>query len=150
MALKKRLTHILDRNWYRYLLYLSSQQIVDDFWGTLACGVWISALVNYTFSHLSLYATLLWSFKTIYDTHHICADVRTIMNYHNKKMLEINKIIRELWRNTYRGNGLFAALMHLSVCQMVVHFAIESLSTCIVMLIICQNLVWVSCDIYAV
>ena len=27
------------------------------------------------------------------------------MNYHNVKMDEINKIVRELWRNTYRGNG---------------------------------------------
>ena len=27
------------------------------------------------------------------------------MNYHSKKMGDINKIIRELWRNTYRGNG---------------------------------------------
>ena len=27
------------------------------------------------------------------------------MNYHSVKMAEINKIIRELWRNTYRGNG---------------------------------------------
>jgi len=32
---------------------------------------------------------------------------RTIMNYHNRKMSEINKIIRELWRNTYRGNGMW-------------------------------------------
>lgn len=28
------------------------------------------------------------------------------MNYHNRKMSEINKIIRELWRNTYRGNDI--------------------------------------------
>ena len=27
------------------------------------------------------------------------------MNYHNLKMEEINKIIRELWRNTYKGHG---------------------------------------------
>ena len=27
------------------------------------------------------------------------------MNYHNQKMNDINKIISELWRNTYRGNG---------------------------------------------
>ncbi|XP_041359275.1 DNA repair protein RAD50-like [Gigantopelta aegis] len=31
---------------------------------------------------------------------------RAIMNYHNQKMSEINKIIRELWRNTYRGNDI--------------------------------------------
>ena len=30
---------------------------------------------------------------------------RAIMNYHSQKMSEINMIIRELWRNTYRGNG---------------------------------------------
>jgi DNA repair protein RAD50 len=30
----------------------------------------------------------------------------TIMSYHNQKMSEINKIIRELWRNTYRGNDI--------------------------------------------
>jgi len=27
------------------------------------------------------------------------------MAYHNQKMTEINKIICELWRDTYRGNG---------------------------------------------
>jgi len=36
---------------------------------------------------------------------------RTIMNYHNRKMSEINKIIRELWRNTYRGNGSWMLLL---------------------------------------
>jgi len=30
----------------------------------------------------------------------------TIMSYHKTKMSEINKIIRELWRNTYRGNDI--------------------------------------------
>ena len=30
---------------------------------------------------------------------------RAIMNYHNMKMAEINKIIRDLWRQTYRGQG---------------------------------------------
>ncbi|XP_063414540.1 DNA repair protein RAD50-like [Mytilus trossulus] len=29
-----------------------------------------------------------------------------IMRYHSLKMEEINKIIRELWRNTYRGNDI--------------------------------------------
>ncbi|CAH1777281.1 unnamed protein product [Owenia fusiformis] len=29
-----------------------------------------------------------------------------INNYHRTKMAEINKIIRELWRNTYRGNDI--------------------------------------------
>ncbi|XP_029643007.1 DNA repair protein RAD50 isoform X1 [Octopus sinensis] len=29
-----------------------------------------------------------------------------IMKYHNLKMKEINKIIRDLWRNTYRGNDI--------------------------------------------
>ena len=27
------------------------------------------------------------------------------MSYHKMKMDEINKIIQELWRNTYKGNG---------------------------------------------
>lgn len=27
------------------------------------------------------------------------------MKYHEEKMNEINDIIRELWRTTYRGNG---------------------------------------------
>lgn len=31
---------------------------------------------------------------------------RTIMSYHNQKMSEINKIIRELWRNTYKGHDI--------------------------------------------
>ncbi|KAK7482604.1 hypothetical protein BaRGS_00026205, partial [Batillaria attramentaria] len=31
---------------------------------------------------------------------------RAIMSYHAQKMAEINKIIRELWRNTYRGNDI--------------------------------------------
>ena len=30
---------------------------------------------------------------------------KAIMNYHAQKMKEINTIIRELWRNTYRGKG---------------------------------------------
>ena len=29
------------------------------------------------------------------------------MSYHSTKMTDINKIIRELWRNTYKGNGKF-------------------------------------------
>ncbi|KAK2162319.1 hypothetical protein LSH36_100g02026 [Paralvinella palmiformis] len=31
---------------------------------------------------------------------------RTIMNYHQSKMAEINKIIRQLWVNTYKGNDI--------------------------------------------
>ena len=48
---------------------------------------------------------------------------RAIMSYHNMKMDEINKIIRELWRNTYKGNGklLFGycgwLVWHRRVCQ---------------------------------
>lgn len=30
---------------------------------------------------------------------------RAIMTFHSMKMEEINKIIRDLWRNTYRGQG---------------------------------------------
>jgi DNA repair protein RAD50 len=29
-----------------------------------------------------------------------------IMKYHSMKMEELNKIIRELWVNTYKGNGI--------------------------------------------
>lgn len=31
---------------------------------------------------------------------------RAIMTYHAYKMEEINKIVKELWRNTYRGNDI--------------------------------------------
>ncbi|KAK2176751.1 hypothetical protein NP493_643g05007 [Ridgeia piscesae] len=31
---------------------------------------------------------------------------RAVMSYHKTKMAEINKIIRELWKNTYRGNDI--------------------------------------------
>ncbi|XP_060561864.1 DNA repair protein RAD50-like isoform X2 [Ruditapes philippinarum] len=31
---------------------------------------------------------------------------KAIMNYHNMKMSEINKIIRDLWRQTYRGQDI--------------------------------------------
>ncbi|KAL5013552.1 hypothetical protein ScPMuIL_007822 [Solemya velum] len=31
---------------------------------------------------------------------------KAIMNYHTRKMEEINKIICELWKNTYRGNDI--------------------------------------------
>ncbi|KAL4230576.1 DNA repair protein rad50 [Mactra antiquata] len=31
---------------------------------------------------------------------------KAIMNYHNLKMTEINKIIRDLWRQTYKGNDI--------------------------------------------
>ena len=30
---------------------------------------------------------------------------RAIMRYHGIKMAEINKIIKEYWINTYKGNG---------------------------------------------
>ena len=39
-----------------------------------------------------------------------CAMDRAIMAYHRTKMDEINKIIRELWRTTYRGNGKYSKL----------------------------------------
>lgn len=35
---------------------------------------------------------------------------RTIMKFHSMKMDEINKIIRDLWRSTYRGQGTFFVL----------------------------------------
>ena len=60
---------------------------------------------------------------------YICyADVRTIMSYHNGKMSEINKIIRELWRNTYKGNGVCILWLllweiisfHLCMCAVII------------------------------
>lgn len=33
---------------------------------------------------------------------------KAILSYHKTKMNEINKIIKELWRNTYKGHGKFA------------------------------------------
>ena len=38
------------------------------------------------------------------DKYHRALD-KAIMSYHKTKMDEINKIIRELWRNTYKGHG---------------------------------------------
>lgn len=32
---------------------------------------------------------------------------QTMMTYHTQKMNQLNKIIRDLWRTTYRGSGLF-------------------------------------------
>lgn len=34
--------------------------------------------------------------------------LRTIMKFHSMKMDEINKIVRDLWRSTYRGQGSLA------------------------------------------
>lgn len=36
---------------------------------------------------------------------------RAIMKYHALKMDDLNKIIKELWINTYKGGGLFWALI---------------------------------------
>ena len=33
---------------------------------------------------------------------------QTMMTYHSEKMNQLNKIIRDLWRTTYRGAGLFS------------------------------------------
>ena len=43
------------------------------------------------------------------------------MSYHKTKMAEINKIIRELWKNTYRGNGrLSSCVVHVCLlCRMI-------------------------------
>ncbi|VDO08335.1 unnamed protein product [Rodentolepis nana] len=38
---------------------------------------------------------------------------RAIMKYHEEKMNEINEIIRELWRTTYRGNDID----HIKICS---------------------------------
>nr|ACH87544.1 Rad50 [Platynereis dumerilii]ACH87548.1 Rad50 [Platynereis dumerilii] len=54
------------------------------------------------------------SLITLKTTEMACSDLekyykaldRTIMSYHQKKMSEINKIIRELWRNTYKGHDI--------------------------------------------
>lgn len=34
--------------------------------------------------------------------------VRAIMKYHGLKMAEINKIIKEYWINTYKGEGEYS------------------------------------------
>lgn len=36
------------------------------------------------------------------------------MKFHSMKMEEINKIIRDLWRSTYRGQGAHMKLIYLS------------------------------------
>ena len=41
---------------------------------------------------------------------HIWLNCRAIMRYHGLKMAEINKIIKEYWINTYKGNGKVACL----------------------------------------
>ena len=41
------------------------------------------------------------------------------MSYHKTKMAEINKIIREIWKNTYRGNGRLVLFVASTVmCQL--------------------------------
>jgi hypothetical protein len=59
---------------------------------------------------------------------------RAIMNYHAQKMAEINTIIRELWRNTYRGNGrkytLLFLLQPLSDSQQKARFAFKHCFSC--------------------
>lgn len=69
---------------------------------------------------------------------------RAIMSYHNMKMDEINKIIRELWRNTYKGNGKLVLgycgwlVWHLRVCQWFHRYSvmhdIDAFVTCIFVL----------------
>lgn len=39
------------------------------------------------------------------------------MKHHEEKMNEINDIIRELWRTTYRGNGKFCIFVFASFTQ---------------------------------
>ena len=44
------------------------------------------------------------------------------MSYHKTKMAEINKIIREIWKNTYRGNGSLVLFVTSTVtCQLYCH-----------------------------
>ena len=38
------------------------------------------------------------------DKYHKALD-RAIMEYHQSKMADLNRIIRNLWKETYRGNG---------------------------------------------
>lgn len=41
------------------------------------------------------------------------------MKFHSMKMDEINKIIRDLWRSTYRGQGRFH--VHIILCVVLLH-----------------------------
>lgn len=51
--------------------------------------------------------------------------LRTIMKFHSMKMDEINKIIRELWRSTYRGQG--AACFKISIMDIYIFIPCVSL-----------------------
>lgn len=53
--------------------------------------------------------------------------LRTIMKFHSMKMDEINKIIRDLWRSTYRGQGTFYVLKMMYVV-FTVHSYLSSVS----------------------
>jgi len=42
----------------------------------------------------------------------ICSITRALMRFHSMKMEEINKIIRELWQQTYRGQDIDYISIH--------------------------------------
>ena len=53
------------------------------------------------------------------------------MSYHKTKMAEINKIIREIWKNTYRGNGRLVLFVTSTVmCQLYCHIQ-DTLLSCV-------------------
>lgn len=42
---------------------------------------------------------------------HLLTEIRAVMKYHSLKMEEINRIIEELWKSTYRGTDVDAILI---------------------------------------
>jgi DNA repair protein RAD50 len=49
---------------------------------------------------------------------------QTLMKFHNDKMQEINKIVKELWQQTYQGQDIDTIQVRLGpVRQMRAHFA---------------------------
>ena len=44
------------------------------------------------------------------------------MSYHKTKMAEINKIIREIWKNTYRGNGRLVLFVTSTVMSVILSY----------------------------
>lgn len=63
---------------------------------------------------------------------------RTIMKFHSMKMDEINKIIRDLWRSTYRGQGTFYVLKIYYLCVVfTVHSYLPSVSAALSLPLAC-------------
>ena len=52
------------------------------------------------------------------DKYHKALD-RAIMEYHQNKMADLNRIIRNLWKETYRGHGMCVYSLHYVTRQVV-------------------------------